>query len=118
MYNKLLVVLVPVLLLSGCTSTPLIERFKFGMTKDQVTHILGSTMVPRGVAFNKFEQTVEVYEYDRLQPTTDRPKGAPDPSLVKPTAYYLFFYKDRLVQWGEADDWREAAKALYDTRFR
>jgi hypothetical protein len=104
-------------LLLGCSSTPSIETFDFRMTKEEVTKILGKPMVPRGVAFNKFNQVVEVLEYDEYQPVDDKSKAITDTTFGKPASFYLFFYKNQLVLWGEADDWRDSAKLLYDTKF-
>lgn len=87
------------------------------MTKEQVSKVLEKPMVPRGMTFNKFEQMVEVYQYEEYKPEGDTTKTTADTLYGKPSSFYLFFYKDQLVQWGEADDWREVAKLLYDTRF-
>ena len=117
MIRKAAAPLLVALLLAGCSSRPLINRFKFGMSKNEVTEILGKPMIPRGVTFNKFEQVVEVYEYDEGAAKEEAPKGTSDTTLGKPSSFYLFFYDGQLVQWGEADDWREVAKLLYETRF-
>lgn len=104
-------------LLLGCVSKPMIGKFEFRMTKDEVTKILGKPMVPRGVTFNKFDQVVEVFEYDEYKPGDDKSKTVTDTAFSKPTFFYLFFYKDQLVLWGESDDWRDSAKLLYETKF-
>jgi hypothetical protein len=37
------------------------------------------------------------------------------PGTEKP--YWLYFADGRLVQWGEAGDWRREADRIYDLRF-
>ncbi len=87
------------------------------MTKDEVAEILDEPLVSRGVTFNRFGQMVEVFEFDEYEPEEDKSKKVTDTTFAKPRYFYLFFYKNQLVLWGESDDWRESAKVLYNTKF-
>ncbi len=64
MSRKYILPLTLVLIVIGCAQKPLIDKFEFRMTKDQVTKILHKPLVPRGVTFNRFGQMVEVFEFD------------------------------------------------------
>lgn len=37
--------------------------------------------------------------------------GQPD------ATYWLYFHDDKLVQWGEAGDWRKESDRIYEYRF-
>lgn len=87
------------------------------MTKRQVSLLMGDTLVPRGVTFNKSDQIVEVFQYSEYE-KKEEAKVTSDVLVGQPSSFYLFFYQDQLVQWGAADDWREAAKLLYETNFK
>lgn len=115
-YRALLILLL-VSLLPGCRAKPLVEQFKLGMTKDQVVEVLDAPMTPRGMTVNKFDQVIEVFQYEEFQSKKPAPKVAPDIASLEPSSFYLFFYNNQLVQWGEADDWREVAKLIHNTRF-
>lgn len=117
MKERILLILLLASLLPGCRAKPLVEQFKLGMTKDQVAEVLGAPMTPRGMTVNKFDQVIEVFQYEEFQPEKPPPATSPDIVDVKPSSFYLFFYNNQLVQWGEADDWREVAKLIYETRF-
>jgi hypothetical protein len=106
--------LISLLILAGClTSSRKLLNLKLDMTKAEVQQAMRSIVSPtgkpsaaRGSMRNKFGQVIEVWEY-----VLDR-GGKSD------TAYWLYFYDGRLVQWGEAGDWSREADKIYELRFR
>ena len=99
-----------VLLLTSCaTPAKHMTRISLGMTKEQVIQKLGNPTVARGAIRNKFDQTVEVWEY-RLR------IGDPfiGPGIKN---YWLYFMEDKLVRWGEAGDWDREASQIYEFQF-
>jgi len=95
-----------VLVLAGClVSASKLTQIHLGMTKAEVLHTLGKPTAARGSVRNKFDQTIEVWEY-----IMDR-GGAED------STYWLYFHDDKLDQWGAAGDWRKEADRIYEVRF-
>jgi hypothetical protein len=100
------------------------------MSKAEVTYVMGNYTV-RGAVQNKFGQTVEVWEVQLSQPKTATEIagqvtvaaltfGLTAPVLLVPASYknyWLYFVNGRLVQWGEAGDWRREADRIYEVRF-
>jgi len=77
--------------------------------------ILGEPDAARGSIRNKYGQVIEVWEYEKQKRDTRR--GNIYTGLA-PTMYWLYFYDGRLVQWGEAGDWKAEADRIYEMRFR
>ena len=93
------------LILSGCmTSASKLTQIHLGLTKAEVKATLGQPTAARGSIRNKFNQTIEVWEY-----IMDR-GGGPD------GIYWLYFHDDKLIQWGEAGDWKKEADRIYEIR--
>jgi hypothetical protein len=91
---------------TGClTSAKRLTSLKLDMPKSEVRQVMGEPTSARGSMRNKFGQVIEIWEY-----VLDR-GGQPD------ATYWLYFYDDKLVQWGEAGDWRKEADRIYEYRF-
>lgn len=106
--QKFLLLLLPFLALAvtGClTSSKTLSNLQLDMSKAQVRATMGAPTSARGSIRNKFGQTIEVWEY-----VLDR-GFAPD------ATYWLYFADDKLVQWGEAGDWKKEADRIYEFRF-
>jgi hypothetical protein len=103
------------ILASGCVyrMTGTLERLHLQMTKTEVKEAIGNPVSFRGSILNKYGQTIEVWEYRFAKPLSSGPVIA-----AKPTDYWLYFCDDRLIQWGEAGDWRREADRIYEIRFR
>lgn len=100
-----------VIFLAGCaTPAKRMARISLGMSKEQVCQKLGDSTVARGAIRNKFDQTVEVWEY-RLA----LPKTVWSQRDIK--NYWLYFVEDKLVRWGEAGDWDREASQIYEFQF-
>lgn len=99
------------ILLVGCaTSAKHMTRISLGMSKEQVIQNLGNPTVARGAIRNKFDQTVEVWEYRLTLPKTVW-------SQRDMKNYWLYFVEDKLVRWGEAGDWNREASQIYEFQF-
>lgn len=118
-----------VIFLVGCaTPAKHMTRISLGMSKEQVVQKLGNPTVARGAIRNKFDQTVEVWEY-RLALPEDQ-VGAKVAFTVFTFGfgsyvlgkrdmkdYWLYFVEDKLVRWGEAGDWGREASQIYEFKF-
>jgi len=94
------------LMAAGCLApASRMTRLKLDMTKAEVRQAMGEPSSARGALRNKFGQVIEVWDYILDRGT------APD------ATYWLYFYDDKLVQWGEAGDWRKEADRIYEFRF-
>ena len=103
--------LITILVLFGCATTGKLINLRLQMTKSEVTDAIGKPNVVRGALTNKYGQTIEVWEYALYK--TDQ-----DAAWKRHTFYWLYFYDDKLVQWGEAGDWQKEADRIYEVRFR
>ena len=121
---------VPALLLAiifvGCaTPAKRMSRISLGMSKEQVCQKLGDPTVARGDSRNKFDQTVEVWEYRLALPEDAGANVAFTTATFEVGAfvhrdiknYWLYFVEDKLVRWGEAGDWDREASQIYEFRF-
>jgi len=117
---------------TGCTtSSDQLTQIQLGMSKEQIQEQLGGPRAARGSIKNKYGQVIEVWEY-RLAMPTDETAG----TIVGKTFltiftlgagamefkgerrnYWLYFHDGKLVQWGEAGDWRREADRIYEFRF-
>jgi outer membrane protein assembly factor BamE (lipoprotein component of BamABCDE complex) len=94
------------IVLAGClTSASKLTQIHLGMTKAEVRTTLGQPTAARGSVQNKFDQTIEVWEYIM------------DRGFAADGVYWLYFHDDKLVQWGAAGDWRKEADRIYEIRF-
>lgn len=91
------------LLLLGCTTS--LMNLKLDMTKAEVISNIGKPTAARGSLKNKHGEVIEIWEYTRW-------KGP------ETADYWLYFFDDKLVQWGEAGDWGREADRIYELRFR
>lgn len=118
-----------VILLVGCaTPAKHMTRISLGMSKEQVIQNLGNPTVARGAIRNKFDQTVEVWEY-RLALPEDEVGSKTATTIVTlgigaflfadrdMKNYWLYFVEDKLVRWGEAGDWEREASQIYEFKF-
>lgn len=121
--------------LVGCATTRRLQQISLGMTKDEVVTKIGNPTVVRGCITNKHGQVVEVWEYNlrvkqvgvgevvgktflaictlgiSLAISHPRERGA------EKRDYWLYFINDKLVQWGQAGDWKTEADRIYEFRF-
>jgi len=106
----LLVALLCTLLILGCVAHTfkVLSRIELGQTKSDVRNRMGEPNAVRGAITNKYGQIVEVWEYELA--------NAEFYTYTK--TYWLYFVDGRLVQWGEAGDWRREADQIYEVRFR
>jgi hypothetical protein len=101
-------VVLALVLIAGCATTSQFIRLQIGMTKNQVIEAIGEPDLARGSLQNKYGQLVEVWEYDRLVSN-----WAWDRKLM-----WVYLHDGKLVQWGQAGDWRREADRIYEMRFR
>lgn len=131
--RHLLLVLLSSLLLAGCaTDSSNLSEVSLGMTKQEVRERLGSPTVARGALTNKYGQTVEVLEYKLAMPTDETVGSVVGKSAMTVITlgvgavafrgerrdFWLYFHDGKLVQWGQAGDWRKEADRIYEYRFR
>lgn len=117
--------------LIGCApSTKDLRRISLGMNKNDVVNSLGEPTAARGSIKNKYNQTIEVWEYVLCIPD-DAGRIAEKSALTVLTFgfgaiafahkrernYWLYFHDDILVQWGQAGDWKKEADRIYEVRF-
>ncbi|MCI0690383.1 hypothetical protein L0337_00080 [candidate division KSB1 bacterium] len=86
-------------------------KLNLEMRKSEVISAIGKPTAVRGALTNKYSQVIEVWEYAMYKTDDDAQSG-------RPTLYWLYFYDGKLVQWGEAGDWRSEADRIYEIRFR
>jgi hypothetical protein len=104
-------ILLSLFFLVGCATTGKLIKLNLDMTKEQVINTIGKPDAARGSMRNKYDQVIEVWEY--LEYKTD------DHAFYGiTTPYWLYFYNGRLVQWGQAGDWKQEADRIYEMRFR
>jgi len=104
------------LLTAGCfhvTATEdSLQRLHVGMTKQDVTAVMGNPSTVRGTIVNKYDQQIEVWEYV-LYP-------APHPAYYTskpPTKYWVHFCNGKVAQWGEAGDWFRESDRVREVKF-
>jgi hypothetical protein len=131
---KKIIVLLLCLGLSGCmtTSTRKLREISLDLTKDEVVKRLGEPTAVRGAIRNKYNQNIEVWEYRLSKSQAGKFWGdvgasiltfgiwgiqAYEDSQSNITNYWLYFYDGRLVQWGQAGDWKREADRIYEINF-
>ncbi len=134
--NRLIFLLIGFCFLIGCAAGEKktedeFKKISLGMSKKEVLAALGKPTVAKGAIRNKYAQIIEVWEYT-LALRTDESKGA----MVGKTAltvikagasalgvkwvrkdYWLYFYDDTLVRWGEVGDWSQEIDRIYEYKF-
>ena len=96
----------------GCATTSQLERLELDMNKTQIREALGSPDMVRGSIRNKFDQTIEVWQYELA------PGNALWSHPENKRTYWLYLCDGRLVQWGAAGDWAREADRITEIRFR
>jgi len=81
------------------------------MTKREVISAIGEPTVARRSIVNKYDQTIDIWEYALYE-------SSADVLYKRPAFYWLYFCDGNLVQWGEAGDWEKEADRIYEMRFR
>lgn len=94
--------------INGCATTSQFINLELGMSKEQVIDTIGKPDIARGAIMNKYNQLIEVWEYDRLVSNWSWDKKR----------MWVYFSDGQLVQWGEAGDWRREADRIHEIRFR
>jgi len=132
--RKILFLLAMIIIVSGCitTSTRKLKEISLDLTKDEVVRRLGEPTVVRGAIRNKYNQSVEVWEYRLSKSQAGKFWGnlgvsvltfgifapaAYEYSQRDITNYWLYFYDGKLVQWGQAGDWKAEADRIYEINF-
>lgn len=128
------ILLLPVIFLAGCAKRIKPNSFlqiSLGLTKKQVTDRIGKPAIARGSMVNKYNQVVEIWEYQVDRGLTGSEISANVAATVftlgfaapllnyegSIETYWLYFHNDRLVQWGKAGDWKKEADAIYEVRW-
>jgi hypothetical protein len=116
----------------GCaTSTSKTTQLHLGLSKSDVRAVLGAPDAARGAIRNKFNQVIEVFEYTLAAPSNDNVgtltgKAAATVLTLGVGAasfrgerktFWLYFLGDELVQWGQAGDWDQERRLIYDIQF-
>lgn len=117
---------------SGCaTSSKKLIELRLDMSKTDVQNALGEPTVARGAIRNKFGQVIEVWEYRLALPSDDSAGQVIGKSVLtlmtlgigatefrgEKRNYWLYFLRDKLVQWGEAGDWSREPDRIYQFNF-
>jgi hypothetical protein len=96
--------------LSGFLQANSFLKISIGMPKFEVINEISAPDIVRGSIINKFDQIIEVWEYSVLR--------NPYSNFPYVESYLLYFFDNKLVQWGRAGDWKEAEAQIYEIRFR
>lgn len=130
--SKIILCVTISLFIISCTpSTSNLRKLSLGMTKTQVETELGEPTAARGAILNKHGQTIEVWEYRMALPNTDSPGEIIGKSVGTIITlgigaasfkgarkdYWLYFYDNKLAQWGQAGDWKQEADRIYEFNF-
>ncbi|MGB4848514.1 MAG: hypothetical protein WBP41_11380 [Saprospiraceae bacterium] len=108
--KKLLTLVIAISILSSCASWKSINLFnlKIGMTKSEVVQAIGKNPDNLIGAKQYPDGTVEVLQYSR--------RGVWYGELQE--MYWLYFFNDKLIQWGRPGDWQREADRIYEIRNR
>lgn len=119
-------------IVGGCaTSSKKLIELRLDMSKTDVQNALGEPTVARGAIRNKFGQVIEVWEYRLALPSDDSAGQVIGKSVLtlmtlgigatefrgEKRNYWLYFLRDKLVQWGEAGDWSREPDRIYQFNF-
>lgn len=106
--KSVLMTVATVLLFSCAVGTKRMNNLSLGMSKDQVQAAVGRNYVIRGAIVNRYNQSVEVWEYDVRKRR----------SLTESERYWLYMVDGKLVQWSRAGNWVEEAERINNTQFQ
>jgi hypothetical protein len=95
----------------SCATTGKFIDLNLDMSKQQVIGTLGKPDVARGSIRNRWGQLIEVWEYVEYASDDDAFYGFH-------TKYWVYFCDGKLVQWGQAGDWKTEADRIYEIRYR
>jgi len=119
----------------GCATSLKTEKLRtisLAMPKEEVVKNLGEPTAVRGSIRNKLNQVVEIWEYVLVAPkhtsvgqdignfawtamTFGLLAGEVYADNLK--IYWLYFYDNKLAQWGEAGDWSKEPDRIYQFDF-
>ena len=105
--NTLLMTGLVSFLLSCAVGIKKMNNLSLGMSKEQVKANVGDSYIIRGAIVNKYNQSVEVWEYDVRKRH----------SITNAERYWLYMVDGKLVQWGRAGDWITEAERIKDIQF-
>ena len=126
MFQKIIFYIATILIIIGCTSTGLPQKtyyqklstIKLGMSKSKFRNIF-PTSIPRGAKKYK-KGSVEVlevsYEYYSFMPTGNRNRNGLTGMEGQPQWFY--FYNNKLVQYGNPNDWPSRPDLIIEKRIR
>ena len=136
MFKRFLLLLLPLLALGACSkklSQKDLMKVTLGLSKNEIINHIGEPNVLRGSILNKHGQVIEVYEYDVKRGINGKLLSIgicygictlgigfiAMPAFIdeKIANYWLYFYDNKLVQWGQAGDWKKEADVIYEMRF-
>ena len=121
--------------LSSCShyaSKRSLDSISLMMSKEDVIQKMDGKGLARGSIINKYDQVIEVREYQIDHGKTRSQIGGEVAAtlctlgLCAPLlfsegeigTYWLYFCNGSLVQWGKAGDWAEAQRMIYDINFK
>ena len=116
---------------TGNIKSEKLRTISLGMSDEEVVKNLGEPTAVRGSLRNKFNQVVEVWEYELVVPqhnTAGQELGKLALTVLtlgtagfvytdKTKFYWLYFYDNKLSQWGEAGDWSKESDRIYQFDF-
>ena len=105
--KALLIIGTLVFLLSCAVGIRKMNDLSLGMSKEQVQTAVGNNYIIRGAVVNKYNQSVEVWEYDVRKRR----------SLTESERYWLYMVDGKLVQWSRAGNWADEAARITNTQF-
>jgi hypothetical protein len=122
--------------LMGCNSTPPapssnLRQVDIGMSEASVLEVMGEPRSVRGSIRNKFDQVIEVWEYQLALPIEDSKAEIAGKSAAtvlslgmgaaifapEERTYWLYFSDGFLARWGEAGDWEKEPERIYEFNF-
>jgi len=134
--HRLIILLFAYCFLFGCATSDKrtvdeLKKISLGMSKKEVLASLGDPTVARGAIRNKYAQIIEVWEYTLALPEDESEGSGIEKRVltvisaganalgfkVKRKDYWLYFYDDILVRWGEVGDWGEEIDKIYESKF-
>jgi hypothetical protein len=135
-FKSLITLLFALFLFQGCATSEKrtvdeLKNISLGMHKKEVLESLGQPTVARGAIRNKYSQIIEVWEYTLALPEDESEGSIISKKVitvisdsasalgfkVKRKDYWLYFYDDTLVRWGEVGDWSEEIDNIYESKF-
>jgi hypothetical protein len=130
--RKLILIVSIGLMLNGCaTSTKKLASISLGMDKENVIESIGDPDEVKGAMRNKFGQSIEVWEYTLVVPSSDTAGTIVSKSVLsvitlgimakkfqgKRKKYWFYYYQDELVRWGPSGVWSTESDRIYEIDF-